>query len=194
MFTTLQAKLIALLTGVVVLLASNVGSYFYGHSNGVDSQKGKQAVVEVSRATKGMQTAVAHTVAIVAGVEIDNKKEKEANDKLDKANIELAKYRTENRRLIAERGGLFFDAPSGARCAGTTGQTEASSTSRDDGSATRTVLLPASVEQDIQDRTDEADIILERLRVLRDWARSQGFSGPDTGQPVIPDGPDVLIR
>ena len=194
MFTTLQAKLIALLTGVVVLLASNVGSYFYGHSNGVDSQKGKQAVVEVGRATKGMQTAVAHTGAIVAGVEIDNKKEKEANDKLDKANIELAKYRTENRRLIAERGGLFFDAPSGARCAGTTGQTEASSTSRDDGATARTILLSASVEQDIQDRTDEADIILERLRVLRDWARSQGFSGPDTGQPVIPDGPDVLIR
>lgn len=194
MLEKLQAKAVLLAISLIVFLVSNLGSFFYGRSLEVRLQKGAQAEIEADRITNVAAAALAHTGVVVAAVQEDNNKEREANEKLDKANVELAKARTENRRLIAERGGLRIDAGACAGRDAPTGQTEAASTGRDDGTTAGTIALPQQVDADLQDGVDEADILLERLRVLRDWARSQGFDGPDTGQPVIPDGPDIPIR
>jgi hypothetical protein len=187
---SIQTKVTMLLCGTLFLLASNIGSYFYGHSVGVDAQKGKQAAVEVARVNKVADTAIKQAGSVVAGVEQDNKKESEANGKYEAAMAELRAERSNNRRLIADNRGLRIDASICSRRDGVAGQAETTGTGQGDGAITGTVALPQELAERLQHRADEADIILERMRTLRDWVISQGFSPAET----IPDGPEVELN
>jgi len=172
-----QTKLTAFLGGIVLFLVSNLGSYLYGHSEGVDSEQGKQAKVEVARVDKVAGKAIADGQQLAADVAADNEKERKANEELDQAKLELAKYRDADRRRIAEHGGLQFNVIEPV-CLGSgvqPGQAETAGAGDSNGVVTRTIVLPQEIDQDLQDSADEADAILERLRTLRDWALSQGF-------------------
>lgn len=189
MFADLQAKAALLTGGLVVLLVSNVGSYFYGRSDGKELQKGKQATVEVVRATAVASAAIAHTGDIINEVKEDNDKEGKANDRYEIAMAELRKSRAANRDLISANGGMRISASVCAERGEATGQTEATSSGKGHGATTGTVALPEQIDADLQRQADEADAILEKLRVLRDWAIDQGFAKPE----VISDGPEVNI-
>lgn len=190
MFADIQAKITVLLAGVVVLLASNVGSYFYGHSVGVESQLGKQAKVEVVREAKVADTAITHTGAVVAGVTQDNDKEQKADERYETALAQLRASRADNRRLLAERGGLRIPATVCAGREGAAGETQTAGAGQGTGAIAGTVALPELVDEDLQRRADEADAILEKLRVLRDWTIDQGFARPE----AVPDGPGVEVN
>lgn len=189
MFADLQAKAVMLVGGLVLLLASNVGSYFYGRSDGKELQQGKQAAVEVARVDKMATTVIAQSAAVVAGVIEDNNKEGKANERYETAMAELRKSRDANRRLIADNGGLRISSDVCSGRTGVTGEAQATGSSHGDGTTTGTISLPEQIDTDLQHTTDEADIILERLRVLRDWVIDQGYSRPQ----VIHDGPDVDV-
>ncbi len=189
MIADLQAKALLLTGGLVLFLASNVGSYFYGRSDGKELQQGKQAVVEVARVGKVATVAIAQTGAIVAGVKEDNEKEGKANERYETAMAELRKSRTANRELISANRGLRIPDTVCAGRDGVTGQAQTTSTSQGYGTTSGTVSLPNELSERLQWHADEADVILEKLRVLRDWAIDQGFAKPE----VVPDGPEVEI-
>jgi hypothetical protein len=167
-----------LLGGLLIFLASNVGSYFYGMSVQEDISNGKVAKVEVKRAGNTIAAVVANTGAIVDGVKKDNELERKANERYETAMEELRKSRAANRELVRAAGGMRIPAPPCPGDHSTSGETEASSPSIVNDPFAGTIALPEQTQSDLQDLTEEADIILEKLRVLQQWIFDQGFYGP----------------
>ena len=180
---SLQAKVILALTGMCLSLLACLGSYWYGVSTGEALEQGRWATREAGRAAKTATVAIQHTGTIVKEVKRDNEIERKANERAETALAELASYRTANRALVAANGGLRVSA---AACTGrdrVAGETEATGAGVSTGTDPGTIALPQQVDADLQDQADEADIILERYRVLRSWCFDQGFCKLNTSVP-----------
>jgi hypothetical protein len=178
MFTNLQSKMLSIAVSIILLLVSNLGSFFYGRSFESDIRDGLESKVEVKRVSGVADAAIAGSKKLADDVEADNEKERVANEELNMAQRELAKYRDENKRLIADRGGLRISKQA---CTGldlSTRETKTTSSSGSDADLTGTIALPQEIERGLQDSADEADIILEQFRTLQGWVISQDFYGP----------------
>lgn len=166
------------LIGLLVLISSNVGSYFYGMHVEEQIQIGKQAKPVIESLNNTVATVTKHSETIVADVKNDNEIERKANEKYETASKELRKARDDNRTLIRELGGLRISTSVCTIDSTINGKTETAGTSQRDDPFAGTIALPQQIEQDLQDSTDEADDYIERFRILQDWVKEQGFYGP----------------
>lgn len=177
MIESLQAKVIGILLGLIVLFLACLGAYRYGETNGTKVERGLWETREAARTSKAATTALTYAADVTKDVAHDNELERKANERYETAVAELRRIRDANRALIAERGGLRISADACAGRGGIAGKAEAPGTSGGDGAFAGTIALPQSVDADLQDSADEADGILERLRTLQEWVIDQGFYG-----------------
>ncbi|HVH92509.1 MAG TPA: hypothetical protein VM783_14115 [Candidatus Acidoferrum sp.] len=180
----MQEKLIFLLGGVVISLLACLGCYAYGHSIGEKVERASWEQREASRVSGTATAAIQHTGEVIAQVKQDNEIERKANEGYETAMAQLAVAQADNRRLVRINGGLRIDATA---CAGrdqAASSTQTTGTSVSPGSDPGTIALPEQIDADLQDSADEADIILERYRVLRSWCFDQGFCKLSTTEPA----------
>jgi len=173
----------AWLIGLLLLLASNIGSYFYGSHVEKGIQLGKQATVEVKKLNQTVDTVVKHSENIVSDVIKNNEIERKANEDYEKASAELRKARDENRTLVRQLGGLRIPSSVCTISAGTNGETETAGTSKRNEDLTGTIALPKQIDEDLQSASDEADEFIEGYRTLQNWVREQGFYGTTVKKP-----------
>lgn len=181
---TMQAKIIFLLIGLCLSGLACLGTYRYGLSTGEALEKGRWEAREAGRVANTATVAIQHASTIVKDVQQDNEIERKANERAETALAELAKYRTANRALLAANGGLRISAAACTRRDRVAGETEATGTGVSTGTDPGTIALPQQVDADLQDQADEADIILERYRVLRSWCFDQGFCKLSVPEPA----------
>lgn len=178
----IQAKVMALLAGILILVLACLGSYIYGEGVGAKKERVLWQGREIKRVSNIADTAIKHTGDVVEGVTKDNEIERKANVQHEAALEELRKVRAANRDLIAAAGGLRIAATACTGRGNTSTETFTPSPGSSDGTVTGTIALPREVDEDLQDTADEADRILEQARTCQGWIRDQGFYGPKPGE------------
>lgn len=178
MFSTLQAKVITGLIGLVLLGLACLASYSYGRDVGVQAERVVWQDREIQRTINTATTAIAHTATVVKQVEADNTIERKSNGDYEAAMAELRASRARNDYLVRLNGGLRISADACTRPGDSATGTEAPGTGLKHGTLAGTIALPQPVEQDLRDSADEADDILERYRALRQWTIDHGFLEP----------------
>lgn len=158
---TLTAKLAAAL--VLVLTLISAGWYLYNAGN----RNGTNAVLVKTQADslKAWQDSAAEMA-----IDLDNQRA-----------INRRVSNEHQKELAAARD--YKPAAAGLRlpatvCNQAAGQTETASAGGSDGATAGTIALPENIGRDLRGTAKEADIVTSIARGLQNWARENGFYGP----------------
>lgn len=181
--TGIQAKLIALLAGVIVLSLACLWVAHYFEDRGRALERAvwvqKQAAWEADKLklVADNEAKIAHTIA-------DNEAKERKTSELHEQEVARIRDALDTARSDAtHHGGLRISASVCTDARPAAGSTEAPGTSGRDALDPATVALPQGTQDSLWAIVNEAEGVASQLRACQGWIRLNGFYGEESQSP-----------
>lgn len=176
--TTIQAKLLAVLAGVVLVLGAAALIFLKGHAAGADHVQMKWDADKLLAANVERAMLRQHAEKVAALIEKHNSTNLKVSQHHEQELDALRRGHDADRAAVDRAGGLRISA---AACRDPAARPEAASAVVADEGAAATIRLPREIENDLWNQAAACDALSAQVRALHEWVRLNGFYGSESG-------------